>query len=140
MLPLTVFGQDETIETDSIEKICVTIDVAEEFVNATHELEAQDSLIVAQKNALSKGAESIFEYKNLVKNLELHLSTVKESRLAYKKQWIRTERSRRTWRDIALSGLAGVLVGLVTDDVNIGLYTASGSFLVTKTKLITIPL
>lgn len=120
--------------------ICFTIEQSEQLLNDVNQSmyfeqlsEKQDSLINSMRLADS-------ELKHLVNAQDTQIKTLKETRLHYKKMFVKSERSRREFRDLLLAGVAGVGVGFILRDEKSGLLTAVSSYGLIKFNLLSIAL
>ena len=127
-----------TAQNDST--ICFTIEQSEQLLNDVNQSNyyeglssKQDSLINSLRN--SKGMSA-----SLITAQETQIKTLKETRLHYKKMFVKAERSRREFKDLLISGLAGVGIGFILRDEKIGLLTGVASYGLMKFKILDIAL
>jgi len=127
-----------TINAQNDSTICFTIQQSEQLLNDVNQSEyfeklsyKQDSLINSLRN--TKGISN-----GLIYAQETQIKTLKETRLHYKKMFVKAERSRREFKDLLISGLAGVGVGFILRDEKIGLLTAVTTYGLSKFKILEI--
>ncbi len=76
------------------------------------ELEKQQEEIALFENDTTQA-------KNLIRAQSTHIKTLKVQRLTYKRNWIKSERSSRFWKDVSIYGfaawLARELIGIITN-------------------------
>jgi len=120
--------------------ICFTIKQSEQLLNDVNQSNyyenlsnKQDSLIKSMRSA--KGMSV-----NLINAQDVQIKTLKEARLQYKKMFIKSERSRREFKDLLISGLSGVGIGFILRDEKIGLITGLASYGLMKFKILEIDL
>lgn len=120
--------------------ICFTIEQSEQLLNDVNQSNyfeglsnKQDSLINSLRNA--KGMSI-----NLISAQETQIKTLKETRLHYKKMFVKAERSRREFKDLLISGLAGVGIGFILRNEKIGLLTGVSAYGLMKFKILDIAL
>jgi hypothetical protein len=120
--------------------ICFTIEQSEQLLNDVNQsnyfeglTHKQDSLILSMRSA--KGTS-----QGLISAQTTQIKTLKETRLHYKKMFVKAERSRREFKDLLLSGLAGVGIGFILRDEKLGLLTGITSYGLMKFKILEIAL
>lgn len=129
-----------TLVAQNDSTICFTVQQSEQLLNDVNQSiyfeqlsEKQDSLINSMRLADS-------ELKHLVDAQESQIKTLKEARLHYKKMFVKSERSRREFRDLLLAGVAGVGIGFILRNEKIGLISAVGSYGLIKFNILRIEL
>jgi hypothetical protein len=133
MIILNLFAQNDST-------ICFTIEQSEQLLNDVNKSNYFEGLSSKQDSLIQSLINAKGNAKGLISAQETQIKTLKETRLHYKKMFVKAERARREFKDLLMSGIAGVGIGFILRDEKIGLLTGITTYGLMKFKILEIAL
>jgi len=120
--------------------ICFTIEQSEQLINDVNQSNYFETLASKQDSLILSMRSTSGTAKGLIDAQSIQIKTLKQTRLHYKKMFVKAERSRREFKDLLISGIVGVGIGFILDSKEIGLISGIGSYGLMKFKILEIAL
>lgn len=120
--------------------ICFTVEQSEQLLNDVNKSVYYEQLSNKQDSLINSMRVAGSEFQTLVNMQDTQIRTLKETRLHYKKMWVKAERSRQNIKITLTSGILAVGTGLLLRDEKIGAIAGVGAYCILKFKLLEIEL